>query len=103
MKEELIIACPKGRLENKVVKYLYDRGLKIEDAFFDDEIRKLTFDTNFNGTYKIVKYCTENNIPLIYAGSSSHHSGKFSNPYTFSKDMGEEIIQLYQKHFKLKS
>tara|TARA_Y100000592_G_scaffold95799_1_gene163063 strand:+ start:93 stop:926 length:834 start_codon:yes stop_codon:yes gene_type:complete len=59
--------------------------------------------TNFNGTYKIVKYCTKNNIPLIYAGSSSHHSGKFSNPYTFSKDMGEEIIQLYQKHFKLES
>ena len=60
-------------------------------------------DTNFNGTYKIVKYCTKNDIPLIYAGSSSHHSGKFENPYTFSKDMGEEIIQLYQKHFGLKS
>ena len=59
--------------------------------------------TNFNGTYKLVQYCIENNIPLIYAGSSSHHSGKFKNPYTFSKDMGEEIIQLYQKHFGLKS
>ena len=54
MKEELIIACPKGRLENKVVKYLSDRGLKIEDAFFDDEIRKLTFDTNFKEV-KIIK------------------------------------------------
>ena len=60
-------------------------------------------DTNFNGTYKIVQYCTKKNIPLVYAGSSSHHSGKFSNPYTFSKDMGEEIIQLYQKHFGLRS
>ena len=40
---------------------------------------------------------------MIYAGSSSHHSGKFSNPYTFSKDMGEEIIQLYRKHFKLRA
>ena len=59
--------------------------------------------TNFNGTFNIVKYCTKNNIPLIYAGSSSHHSGKFKNPYTFSKDVGEEIIQLYQKHFKLKA
>ena len=48
MNEKLIIACPKGRLENKVVKYLSDRGLKIEDAFFDDETRKLTFDTNFS-------------------------------------------------------
>ena len=59
--------------------------------------------TNFNATYKIVKMCVKNRIPLIYAGSSSHHSGKFKNPYTFSKDLGEEIIQLYQKHFKLEA
>ena len=59
--------------------------------------------TNFNGTFNIVQYCSKNNVPLVYAGSSSHHSGKFKNPYTFSKDMGEEIIQLYQKHFGLKA
>ena len=59
--------------------------------------------TNYEGTYNIVKYCTEKNIPLIYAGSSSHHSGKFKNPYTFSKDMGEDIIRLYQEHFGLKA
>ena len=59
--------------------------------------------TNFNGTFNVVKYCAKNNIPLIYAGSSSHHSGKFKNPYTFSKDLGEEVIQLYQKHFGLKA
>ena len=61
------------------------------------------FTTNANGTFKLADYCSNNNIPLIYAGSSSHHSGKFSNPYTFSKDIGEEVIKLYQKHFKLKS
>jgi len=60
-------------------------------------------DTNFNGTYNIVKYCAECNIPLIYAGSSSHHSGKFKNPYTFSKDLGEDVIKLYQEHFSLQS
>jgi UDP-glucose 4-epimerase len=60
-------------------------------------------DTNFNGTYAVVKYCTENNIPLIYAGSSSHHSGRFKNPYTFSKDLGEDIVKLYQEHFKLRA
>tara|TARA_B100000965_G_scaffold18533_1_gene13913 strand:- start:1492 stop:2124 length:633 start_codon:yes stop_codon:yes gene_type:complete len=47
MNSDLIIACPKGRLENKVVKFLADRGIIIEKAFFDDEIRKLTFNTNF--------------------------------------------------------
>ena len=60
-------------------------------------------DTNFNGTYNVVKYCIKYNIPLIYAGSSSHHSGKFKNPYTFSKDLGEDIIKLYQQHFSLKA
>ena len=58
-------------------------------------------DTNFNGTYEVVKFCVKNSIPLIYAGSSSKHSGRFKNPYTFSKDLGEDIIQLYQTHFAL--
>jgi len=57
--------------------------------------------TNFNGTYEIVKFCVERNVPLIYAGSSSKHSGRFKNPYTFPKDLGEDIITLYQKHFGL--
>lgn len=60
-------------------------------------------ETNFNGTYEVVKFCVKHNIPLIYAGSSSKHSGRFKNPYTFSKDLGEDIIKLYQTHFNLKS
>jgi UDP-glucose 4-epimerase len=59
--------------------------------------------TNFEGTYAVIKYCVKKNIPLIYAGSSSKHNGKFKNPYTFSKDLGEEIIQLYQEHYGLKA
>jgi UDP-glucose 4-epimerase len=51
----------------------------------------------------VAQYCIKNDVPLIYAGSSSHHSGKFKNPYTFSKDIGEEIVKLYQEHFGLKS
>tara|TARA_R110002049_G_scaffold292289_1_gene476748 strand:- start:281 stop:1153 length:873 start_codon:yes stop_codon:yes gene_type:complete len=61
------------------------------------------FRVNYEGTLNIIKLCLKENIALIYAGSSSHHSGKFKNPYTFSKDMGEEIIQLYKKHFKLRA
>jgi len=58
-------------------------------------------ETNFNGTYEIVKFCVKNHIPLVYAGSSSKHSGRFKNPYTFSKDLGEDIVKLYQSHFNL--
>ena len=60
-------------------------------------------ETNFNGTYEVVKFCIKHNIPLIYAGSSSKHSGRFKNPYTFSKDLGEDIITLYCEHFGLKA
>jgi UDP-glucose 4-epimerase len=60
-------------------------------------------DVNFNGTYEVVKYCTKHDVPLVYAGSSSKHSGKFKNPYTFSKDLGEDIISLYCEHFGLKA
>lgn len=61
------------------------------------------FEVNANGTMELVDWCSKNNIPLIYAGSSSKHSGKFKNPYTFSKDIGEEIVELYQHHYGLKS
>ena len=73
---------------------------RIQPSFINPEDY---FTTNANATMKLVKYCAENNIPLVYAGSSSHHSGKFKNPYTFSKDIGEEIIQLFQQHYNLKA
>ena len=73
---------------------------RIQPSF---EVPEEYFRVNYEGTLNIIKLCLKENISLIYAGSSSHHSGKFSNPYTFSKDMGEEIIQLYRKHFKLRA
>jgi UDP-glucose 4-epimerase len=61
------------------------------------------FKNNTIPTLKLAKHCSDNNIPLVYAGSSSHHSGKFKNPYTFSKDIGEDIIKLYIQHYNLKA
>ena len=73
---------------------------RIQPSFADPEAY---FTTNANGTMKLAKWCAENNVPLVYAGSSSHHSGKFKNPYTFSKDVGEETIKLFQEHYGLKA
>ena len=67
---------------------------------FDDPYKY--FQTNANGTFNIAQYCAKNNIPLIYAGSSSHHSGRYKNPYTFSKDIGEEALELFKQCFDLK-
>ena len=73
---------------------------RIQPSF---NLPKEYFTTNANGTLNLAHYCSENNIPLIYAGSSSKHSGRFKNPYTFSKDIGEDIIKLYQEHYDLEA
>jgi UDP-glucose 4-epimerase len=61
------------------------------------------FQSNATATFNVAMYCAKNNIPLQFAGSSSHHSGKFKNPYTFSKDVSEEIVQLCQEIYGLKA
>jgi UDP-glucose 4-epimerase len=61
------------------------------------------FQANATATFNVAMYCAKNNIPLQFAGSSSHHSGKFQNPYTFSKDVSEEIVMLCQKIYGLKA
>lgn len=73
---------------------------RIQPSF---KLPKDYFTVNAVGTQNIAEYCAKNNIPLIYAGSSSKHSGRFKNPYTFSKDVGEDIIKLYQEHYNLKA
>ena len=60
------------------------------------------FTTNASATMVIAKLCAEANIPLIYAGSSSHHSGLYKNPYTFSKSIGEEVLKLFEANYGLK-
>lgn len=61
------------------------------------------FQANANATFNVAMYCAKNNIPMQFAGSSSHHSGKFKNPYTFSKDVSEEIVMLCQQIYGLKA
>jgi len=61
------------------------------------------FNSNAVATFNVAMFCAKNNIPLQFAGSSSHHSGKFKNPYTFSKDISEEIIKLCQEIYGLKA
>jgi UDP-glucose 4-epimerase len=73
---------------------------RIQPSFLEP---KDYFTTNANGSLNLIHWCAQNNIPVVYAGSSSKHSGKFKNPYTFSKDVGEDIVTLYQQHYNLKA
>lgn len=61
------------------------------------------FYANAVATFNVAMYCAKNGIPMQFAGSSSHHSGKFKNPYTFSKDVSEDIVELCQKIYGLKA
>ena len=59
------------------------------------------FNSNVIGTFNVCNACLKYSVPIILSGSSSHHSGKFKNPYTFTKDLSEEILTMYGKHFDL--
>ena len=41
----------------------------------------------------------ENKPRMVFAGSSSVHSGMMKNPYTFSKSSADDLCLLYKKHF----
>ena len=58
-------------------------------------------DVNVNGTLNVLEFARRNEIPVIYAGSSSKHHGVFNSPYAFSKHSGEELCQLFSKVYGL--
>jgi UDP-glucose 4-epimerase len=60
-----------------------------------------TFESNTIGTENILEYARNENIPVVYAGSSSVHGDIYANPYTFSKYQGEELCKLYTKVYNL--
>ena len=61
------------------------------------------FETNVSGTQNILEYARVFNIPVIYAGSSSFHGGRYKNPYTFTKWQGEELCKMYNKIFGVRT
>jgi UDP-glucose 4-epimerase len=58
-------------------------------------------DVNVNGTANVLEYARRNDIPVIYAGSSSVHGGTYKNPYTFTKWQAEELCKMYEKIYGL--
>jgi UDP-glucose 4-epimerase len=50
---------------------------------------------NFMSTLNVIEQARLNNIPVVYAGSSSKHHGLYGSPYAWSKFSGEELCRLY--------
>ena len=56
---------------------------------------------NFDSTLNILEYARKKNIQVVYAGSSSYHSGLYASPYAWSKYGGEELCKLYSEVYDL--
>ena len=60
-----------------------------------------TLEVGILGTMNILEWIKEkeNKPRVVFAGSSSVHSGMMKNPYTFSKSVADDMCLLYKKHF----
>ena len=74
---------------------------KIVPSFKEPE---KVFEYNIEGSIEVIKYCTKNNIPLIYSSSSTclAEEGENHSPYTFSKSFITKLIKNYGKWYGLK-
>jgi UDP-glucose 4-epimerase len=66
---------------------------------FDDPTE--TFRVNVNGTRAVCDWARNNNVKVIYAGSSSKHHDPSDSPYAMYKYLGEEVCKLYRKSYNL--
>jgi len=73
---------------------------RIQPSF---EFPALTMEIGMLGTMNILEWARNRECKVIYAGSSSVHSGHYSNPYTFSKVMGDELCMAYKEMFGVNS
>lgn len=66
---------------------------------FEDQVDY--FRVNVNGTMQVMEWSKKNNVKVVYAGSSSKHFSPEDSPYAMYKYLGEQIIKLYKKSFKV--
>lgn len=57
----------------------------------------LTHNSNVTGTVKILEIAAETKTRVVFAGSSSVYHDIYANPYSFSKQIGEHYLHLYNR------
>ena len=85
-------------MENPDVVYHLAALPRIQPSF---EYPALTLEVGIMATMSILEWAREKKCKVIYAGSSSVHSGKYKNPYTFSKVIGDELCMMYKKIYNV--
>ena len=83
-------------MENPDIIYHLAALPRIQPSF---EFPALTMEIGMLGTMNILEWARNKKCKVIYAGSSSVHSGHYENPYTFSKVMGDELCMFYKQTF----
>ena len=58
---------------------------------------------NIQGCLNIFEIARTNNIPVVYAGSSSFHHGLYESPYAWSKWTGEEMCKMYSNVYGMET
>jgi UDP-glucose 4-epimerase len=71
---------------------------RVQPSFEDPEE---SFRVNVLGTKKVMEFAKNNNIRVIYAGSSSKHHEPSDSPYAMYKYLGEQVCKLYKKSFSV--
>ena len=56
---------------------------------------------NFDSTLNILEWARKDNVPVVFAGSSSFHHGLWGSPYAWSKHAGEQLCKLYSNVYDL--
>jgi UDP-glucose 4-epimerase len=69
---------------------------RVQPSFADPED---SFRVNVQGTLKVMEWAKEQNVKVIYAGSSSKHHDPSDSPYAMTKFLGEEVCKLYKKSY----
>tara|TARA_R110001632_G_C11341766_1_gene417487 strand:- start:770 stop:1609 length:840 start_codon:yes stop_codon:yes gene_type:complete len=62
------------------------------------------FNLNIVGSFSVLEYCRHNNIPLVYAASSTRlaSEGESHSPYAFFKSTITNLVKNYGKWYNLK-
>lgn len=62
---------------------------------FDDPME--TFRVNTGGTQIVAEWARQNNVKVVYAGSSSKWGDFTLSPYATFKKLGEDVLKMYRK------
>jgi nucleoside-diphosphate-sugar epimerase len=92
-----------NRLNQKVdadVFFHFAAQCKINQAI---QFPILPFENNVRGIFEAAEYCRLNKIPRMMFSSSSRILSPEKNPYTASKQYGEDLLEAYRQCYGLES